>query len=108
MAHPAAGASQSAPRRGSHGLRRCSRRAVVGQRRPRGDKTVVGRNGIVLRTAVLAGKPTSVLPMSTPSEHGVDVQRVDLAREARPRAASAAAPSLSKITIAECWPGRGR
>jgi hypothetical protein len=64
-----------------HGLRRSRRRTVVSQRRPRGDKTVVGRNGILVPTAVLAGKSTSVLPMSTSSEHGVDVQRVDLARE---------------------------
>ena len=70
-----------------HRLRRCSRRAVVGQRRPRGDQTVVGRNGIVLPTAILAGKSTGVLPMSTPSDHGVDMQRVDLPRSgtARPR-----------------------
>ena len=68
-----------------HCLRRCSRRAVVGQCRPRGDKTVVGRNGIVLPTAVFASKSTSVLPVSTPSDHGVDVQRIDLACEAGPR-----------------------
>jgi hypothetical protein len=67
-----------------HSLRRGSRRTVVGQRRPRGDKTVVGRNRIVA-AAVFAAEPTSVLSMAAPCEHRVDVQPIDLARQTSPR-----------------------
>jgi hypothetical protein len=68
-----------------YGQRRCRWRAVVRQRRPWGDKTLVGRNGIVFLTAILAGKSSSVLPLATPGPHLINVQRVDLAREAGPR-----------------------
>jgi hypothetical protein len=78
-------------RRNLHGvedpgcLSNCSRRAVVGQRRPRGDRTVVRSNGIVLLAAVFAAESAGVLPMATPCEHCVDMEPVDLARKASPR-----------------------
>ena len=77
-----------------------SRRTVVGQRRPRGDKTVVGRNRIVVPLRYLRpSRPVSCPWPPRASTVSMCSLLISPAKRAR-AAASAAAPSDSKITIA--------
>lgn len=63
-------------------LLQCGRRAVVRERHPRSQRSVVRLDGVVVLGAELEAEPSVGLSVTAPGDDGVDVHLVDLAGEA--------------------------